>query len=284
MSLIVIEGVDGAGKSTLIEKLRDNDTHIMHKGPMEGNVVAEYINPLLSYNQTHEGLTLCDRWHVGEMVYGPIYRGESKVNPGFKRYIEMFLDSRGALKVILDESLGEIHRRLQERGEDFLDREHVKEVWLFYRMYGADRGYHVLRDPDPDQLLSQAAMLAKLTANLADFPTYVGNTKPDVLLVGQSTTFPAFLPHLDNANELLFASIPDNTRFGVVGLEKHIDHLWNALNGPKVIALGTAAAAFLKENEIPVRATVPHPHEILKYSPSRAEEYGKTITSGVRRG
>ena len=99
MVLIIFEGVDNLGKSTIISKLTemykaDNDIMYMHfKNPPKGTQ-----NPLAYQELTfQEGLSKCsylsnaehvlhntnknivffDRSHFGEYVYGPIYRNEN---------------------------------------------------------------------------------------------------------------------------------------------------------------------------------------------------------------
>jgi hypothetical protein len=87
---IIVEGPDNVGKSTLIQNLKNyyNDMpfHTMHYS----NVRQESPEAVISYskhlytqmfdimvNQMKYGYSgiIFDRSHLGEMVYGPIYRG-----------------------------------------------------------------------------------------------------------------------------------------------------------------------------------------------------------------
>lgn len=86
---IIVEGPDNVGKTTLIQNLKNyyNDLtfHTMHYS----NVRQDSPESTIAYskhlymqmfdimlNQTKYGFSgiICDRSHLGEMVYGPIYR------------------------------------------------------------------------------------------------------------------------------------------------------------------------------------------------------------------
>lgn len=138
MSVIVLEGIDGAGKSTLaenIKKLAPVKTIIEHRGPLKGSVEEELLEPL--QDLPTKTLMVCDRWHVGEMVYGPIYRGQSKVAGVWEKTIERTLDKMGAVKVIVAPALTEVKKRLDVRGEDYLQPEHVEQVYTAYKDFQA---------------------------------------------------------------------------------------------------------------------------------------------------
>jgi len=89
---VIIEGPDNVGKSTLIQNLKNslNDMvfHVLHCS----NVKQKNQDAIIKYNKNlyfqmldlmfhmstkpSTGM-ICDRSHLGEMVYGPIYRGYS---------------------------------------------------------------------------------------------------------------------------------------------------------------------------------------------------------------
>lgn len=280
MTLTVIEGVDGAGKSTLISKMLTDE--VIHCGPIKRTPMQEYVDPLMHYR----GRTniVCDRLHVGELVYGPIYRGESKLTEGMRRYVEMFLDSRGAVKVILDAPLPEIQRRLEHRGEDFLQPEDLERVWRFYRLYGSDHGWLVLDRPDAGVIHSIAQAAEAFVRPLFDFPEYVGSRLPDVLFVAHTDTFPALRPEPDTAGDMFFTALPDGLRCGAVSTIWNLAELWEKLSYPKVVALGRAAELHLTKQGFPNITKIPHPREIFTQSPSSAVRYGEIITQGVIRG
>lgn len=131
MPIIIIEGVDGSGKSTLAQKLADASplpVRMEHRGVPEKKIEDEYLAPLLKVGR--DELVIADRWHVGETIYGPLYRGHSELlaRPLLNKLIESTLDDIGAVRVILSPSLRTVKSRLDFRGEDYLQPEHVKWV------------------------------------------------------------------------------------------------------------------------------------------------------------
>lgn len=133
MPIIVLEGIDGSGKSTLAEqilKLSPIKASIVHRGPLKGSVQDELITPLLEVPD--DELMICDRWHVGELIYGPIYRGRSQVKGMYERQIERILASKAAVRVIVMPPLEVVKQRLEIRGEDYLQPEHVDQVHQAY--------------------------------------------------------------------------------------------------------------------------------------------------------
>lgn len=138
MPMILIEGVDGSGKSTLAEmiaKVSPIPVRMEHRGVPEKSIEDEYLAPLLQIGV--DELVIADRWHVGEMIYGPLYRGQSELidRPGLNRLIELQLDAVGAVRVILLPALSTVKRRLKKRGEEYLKPEDVAYVHEKYRQF-----------------------------------------------------------------------------------------------------------------------------------------------------
>lgn len=147
MPVIILEGIDGSGKSTfadLLETFVPEGYNIIraHQGPLNGTVFDEYVKPLVKI--TKEDFLIADRWHIGEMIYGPIYRGSSKVGPYEHGLLESLLFSIGAAKVVMSPGISTVRKRLGDRGEDFLMAEHLKQVYDFYVQYAVDNGYEIL--------------------------------------------------------------------------------------------------------------------------------------------
>jgi thymidylate kinase len=87
---IIVEGPDNVGKSTLIQNIKnqfeDITFHALHYSNVKqssADAVVEYSTKM--YNEMFKLMVhtvafdksgiICDRSHLGEMVYGPIYRG-----------------------------------------------------------------------------------------------------------------------------------------------------------------------------------------------------------------
>lgn len=73
--IIIIEGTDGTGKTTLANELAaqaGSRTAVFHAGPPRSqSYISEYVLPLAI--ATDGWTCICDRWHLGEPVWSHIF-------------------------------------------------------------------------------------------------------------------------------------------------------------------------------------------------------------------
>jgi thymidylate kinase len=128
--IILLEGPDGAGKSTLRNELirvhaeeGRGGSAIWNRGPFtaEHSPWAEYAFDLLQLTPNPDWLVVMDRWHLGELVYGPLLRGASRLSLAQARWLDSLLRDRGALYVHLYAPSPTLMKRLAERGDDLID-------------------------------------------------------------------------------------------------------------------------------------------------------------------
>lgn len=151
MPVIILEGIDGAGKTTLAQHILEAsqiETTIQHRGPLQGTVEDELIYPL--QRVTDDELLISDRWHLGEMIYGPIYRGKSLVEGFYNDLIDSLLYDMNAVKVVLSPPLDVVKARLAARGEDYLQPEHVDQVHALYEALANKHNWRLIREVTPD--------------------------------------------------------------------------------------------------------------------------------------
>lgn len=147
--IIIFEGPDGAGKSTMIEAVKQKHldeghapetVQIWRAGPFpqDSDAWREYVLPLTSLYPSRDWLVLIDRWHLGELIYGPLLRGQSRLSLDQRTWIEGYLRTFGAVMVHLTATLEELTRRLGERGDDLIKTEHLPKILEGYAKYTGD--------------------------------------------------------------------------------------------------------------------------------------------------
>jgi len=116
--LIIIEGVDGSGKSTLAHAInRTVGGLVIKRDKPVLPPLIEYTADLANYRPGKRLAVVCDRWHLGERVYGPLYRGGCGLSPMAWAAAEGFLADLGAIGVLCTAPADALARRLIARGE-----------------------------------------------------------------------------------------------------------------------------------------------------------------------
>ena len=163
---VIVEGVDCSGKTTfckwIVEQLINWKVNVefSHHGPLRASVRREYYDPLNDLC-LYPTVLVGDRWHLGEMVYGPLYRGSSEMDDEELSEIEKLLNKLGAKKILLDPPEEIVKERMLKRGEDFLQQEDLHKARLAYQVLAKKKGYDVIRYPRYED----AARIAKEAAD-----------------------------------------------------------------------------------------------------------------------
>lgn len=267
--LIVLEGVDGAGKSTLTDRLLstlpDHSTKRLHCGPLKGDPMRAYELPLRDYVPGGNEHIVCDRWHVGELVYGPLYRGRSALSEAMRLHVEMLLDKLGAYKLVVTTDMRTLRQRLAARGEDFLKPEHVGIVWDFYNEYAHKHQWQrVESDAMMSTIKTQATKLEKQARRISQYSSYVGSPHPRWLVLGAGASHPlpgrphyrsAFMPYVDGHEAtVMLVSKQIGTDFGMADpLVDDPQKLWHSLGRPNVMVTNQQTARLIPRH-IPIRS------------------------------
>lgn len=316
MVWVGIDGTDGTGKSTLAEAIVDElerrvrlelipsgAVKLLHKGPPERSVLEEYATDVEYDHETHY---VFDRWHFGELVYAPLYRNTGPYGAlglaGF-RWVEKFLQARGATFYVVDQPYDVVKQRLETRGEDYLQSHHVEGVLERYREVQELSCLTAPSFPAPATLaevpelarniVNDAVENAAPGAPLRDFPSYVGGPYSEVLLVGEKrggqppfASQACFMPLKNKSGEFLWSVLPDPfwRTVGVVNaVEDDVPALLMHLDRPAVVALGGVASKVLTSAGIN-HGRVPHPQYCKRFHNSRQAEYGALIERVARTG
>jgi thymidylate kinase len=313
--LIIVEGPDCARKSTLAtlldrqirKRTRSDQVTILHAGPPTRHPLDEYVTPLLNYRAGEEHHVVCDRWHLGELVYPAIFGRSSQCDDAVFRYVELFLQSRGAYLVVVTPDVDELRDCLTRRGDDPGELERVEAVrdgfigvatrtalpmtWLKDETLTSDVVWSIVDD----------ASAAALRASALDsFVTYVGPRWPRRLLVGDvrktgtepDDLRPAFMPYPATSGHYLMRALEhvDADAVGVVnGCDvDDVAQLWYTLNRPQIVTLGRNAqratrASLDRQGRIDaVPTTAPHPQWQRRFAYHNLDNY--RVQMGVPRG
>ena len=300
--LILIEGADCAGKSVLsgrlIESLRraepDADVRYLHSGPPTEHPLDEYAWPLTGYRPGTGVHYVCDRWHVGEDVYPRVTGRPTDMTDGVRAWIELFLRSRGALLVHCDAPDQLLTDCAVARRDDHTDLLRLPHATRLFRRYVAATTLLPtlsvdVSDPDRpdyaeivDEVIGYAAREARATVPLTSYVTYVGPSRPSLLLVGDRRGTithdldeygdrPAFGPTVGSSGAYLMSTLTvEPLRVATHGVQlrdvglvnaNDVDDVracWETLGRPTTVGLGVNARRTLRAVGVPHRSAV-HP-------------------------
>lgn len=290
--LIILEGPDGTGKTTLAGELEELiGARVLHRGPPGQDVITEYARDIQWYQPGRGDHVVCDRWHLGEQVYGPILRGGSRFSRETFAHVEKVLQRRGAVLVVLTAPGGELRRRIGKRGDDLIGPERVDDLVHRYDLQfrvGTQLPRRIFsgQPPAAGDLLDWARIAEFEASALRLFITYVGPPAPRYLVLGErrngSPPYPdqaAFTPGPSTSGRYLLSALPDRVLSGAGfanACEENVVELWEVLRRPRVIALGVQAVDACRSEGL-VCSSAPHPQFIRRFYHRARGEYGALI-------
>lgn len=194
----ILEGPDGAGKTTLAKFLVNAaklESH--HFGPPTKPALEEYLHWLVDHDPSHH--RVIDRFHLGESIYGPLFRGTLPLSVPTLCTIEWALMVRGYTLVHVTGSLHKLVTTLEERGDDMVQIDQltriVEDYWEIMRMSFMPRiGYDWMHAPSMSTLVKEPLAREQESVNYsthcayfgADYPG-TGSLTPKYVLVGERT-------------------------------------------------------------------------------------------------
>lgn len=311
--LIIVEGVDGVGKTTFVNELSDSlrsqgrEVKVLHRGPPESDeMLEEYELPLQSYRPSSglvdRGSTyqdvICDRWHLGELVYAPVLReSEPKLDLPRQLHVELFLQSRGALSLLLVTSPDTVRERLEGRQLIRPDQVELVQGLFLDAAHDSYLTWHLTRPDNRFTVMNviQRAREREHSAEwLGSYPSYAGPTTPDVVLVGDVKNQnhddrweAAFVPLSSSSGHYLLQSLPADIRYGCALVnandEDNLEDLFDRLHYSKVVALGKEAHVKLNSLEgcVVDHGSVPHPQFVRRFHHHKQHEYGQAIRNAA---
>lgn len=154
-TIIILEGCDGAGKTTLAENLKkiheDRGAHveIVHYGPPDESISVRetYLAPIRKVALRHPSenlVVICDRFAVGEIVYGEILRKNDRTVPEDFEYIfKTVHDNFDHVSLTyVRPDFSTISSRFNARGDDLITEAMLIDIHMRYD--------ELLRNPAPE--------------------------------------------------------------------------------------------------------------------------------------
>lgn len=129
----VLEGPDGAGKTTFAKRLVENlaGYRTEHFGPPTQPPLEEYLHWLVDQDAKGHRMII-DRFHLGESVYGPIFRGTLGLNRYELTAIEWALMVRGYMMVHVSQPLKTLVDSLERRGDQMVKVNQLTKILELY--------------------------------------------------------------------------------------------------------------------------------------------------------
>jgi thymidylate kinase len=308
--LILVEGSDCVGKSTLVQQLAEHvaklhptdQVDVWHAGPPTKHPLDEYVTPLLDYRPLRGRHIICDRWHLGEAIYPGIFLRPTRFDLAVQAYTELFLRSRGAVLVHVDAEDADVEDCLNARGDELVQSSQASVILQEFRTRAAAsllptlvvQGLQDTRY-DVESIVRRATTLDYVSRDLGRFTTYVGSRIPAVLLLGDvrhghlrgdaTDLRSAFMPYGATSGHYLLSQII--ARYGYqslasVGIANACDDddhetLWTLLRKPHTVALGRKA-----QRRTPwANVKTDHPQYRRRFKHSAGDDYAREIFSGI---
>lgn len=297
--IVVLEGPDLAGKSTLAHRIMSSTLNAerLRQGPPSPSVdiLEQYLRPIQDWCYepmlVRPSLLVMDRWHVGELIYGPILRGRSRLTGQQADYIDMVLQTFGASFMYITAEPKVLQERWELRGDDLIERRQLAEIhieyekWMWHRPHWvahiAGGGAHfTVGEPSPNA------------------GWYVGPRKPRVLLLGDrrnedTFVFP-FVPARATSGHWLMGALHEaGVNHMEVGLFNaceatplELGTQWEMLGKPPVVTLGRNAEKAWRavgdwtENDHYLN----HPQYERRFHYLQMQQYGEAIKKAMRDG
>lgn len=302
--IIELEGPDGSGKGTAARSFSEaygvmsdgQEALILKAGqpdPPDRDPFEEYETGLADKLPVlTDSLVVLDRWALGEMIYGPLLRGHSRLTPGGMLHVSMFMKALGARRYVLLPPEDTLMQRFTDRGDDLIDKDDLMHIWHEYDRLGHQFGYEIIRSDIPPAALLfgnllELSKIARRAEELAAFaPGYIGTLTPRVVLAGDVRAgdhLAAFTPasrqgcayffteHLANYADIVL------TKVGILNTGEPGMNLREAdrfLGTPRWIALGRAAEERLNRAGLITRY-VPHPQAARRFASKG--DYGMAV-------
>lgn len=130
--IVICCGCDKTGKTTLVKKLAEKyDAEIIKTSqPQTDDAFKEYVKTICELDLDKD--YVFDRFHLGEIVYGPLYRNKSDLTASKLHYLEMKLLRYNAMVIYCSTDSQVIINNFVKDMEEFTKPEDVLKIMLCF--------------------------------------------------------------------------------------------------------------------------------------------------------
>ena len=132
--ILIIEGIDGAGKTMLANRLQEQTGYtLLHRSqPKTEEDKRRMMDEYLQVLKTGKNCIMDRAWY-SEMVYGPVMRDASVINYPQMYELEKQLAKAGGLIIYCTGPLNTLWKRCISRGEDYVvDTNAYRDIYNGY--------------------------------------------------------------------------------------------------------------------------------------------------------
>ncbi len=279
--IIVLEGGDKNGKTSLARHLvKKFNAEYIHFSAPKGSPYDEYMGFINGCDP--EKSYVVDRFHVGELVYGELYRGKSKLSLEQLWYLDLALQARRGILIHCATDEETVKLKFLEDKEESSKLEDVSTILKMFEQkvklsllrrinYNwRQAGDLIYLEEELENIYAQHGMSAKELAN------YVGSPEPKVLLVGdtknknledkgvfQSRSGKFLLKCLERAGCLSGGNL------GITNSDVLTKAFYEKLGKPKLVCLGKQSLMRLTKLGL-AAYHVPHPQWMFRFGGQNA--------------
>lgn len=196
-SVVIFEGPDGSGKTTLARAFADEmNMRYVHLGPLKNvsyrALARMYVEAMLPAIHGYQGVVM-DRSWLSEPIYGKVFRGgKDRITPARARMLDRIALRCGAVVVRCDPGFNTCRQNFDSRrGAEMLNSNvELQEVWSLYRTLQMTTDLPVYTFDYTTQnaaefIVSLAATIAGIKRAGADWQV-AGNIAAPRVIVGDS--------------------------------------------------------------------------------------------------